>query len=86
MKIETTIVEGQTIDHKDVIHTHCHGITFKFWDRLKFLFGIKMAVSMTIYTMNDQVDVVKSITTCHIPDFIKKCSQSRGGFPVDQLD
>ena len=81
MKTETKTIDGRTFEHKDVIHAHCQGITFNFWDRLKFLFGIKMSVQMTIYTMNDQVDCVITTTTCHIPDLIKKKAQG-GGFEV----
>jgi hypothetical protein len=59
MVLQTTIVGGKAIKHKDAIHYNTVS-QFPFWDRVRILFGKKVVIHSVIFTMNNQANVVET--------------------------
>ncbi len=74
MKTTTTKINGNLIEHNDVIFNRVT-TSFSIWDRVKLLLGYKAITESSIYTLNEDAKVVASVSTTYVPPLIKRRSK-----------
>lgn len=81
MKSTITIIDGQGIQHKDVIHHSTSGV-FGWWERFKIFLGKEVQFEVAIYTMNDEALVVKSVPYVRVAPLFKRKQQGEGEIAI----
>jgi hypothetical protein len=66
-------INGGEVEYLDVVH-HITITKFKFWDRIKILFGKEVTTYSEIYTQNELCKVVGSEAKTHVAPLIKRKS------------
>ena len=74
MKTETTQIGNEVVEHKDAAYSNV-AIVLTFWDAVKALFKRKINVHTSIYTMNDELLIVKTNVHVYVDDFFPRKRQ-----------
>lgn len=72
-KASKKTINGREVEYFDVIF-HTTTTKFKFWDRIKILFGQEATTSSEIYTQNDCCKVVGSEAKTNVAPLLKRKS------------
>lgn len=73
METKRKTINGREFEYLDVIH-HTTTTKFKFWDRVKILFGKEIMVSSEIYTQHEWCRIIGSESRASVAPLIKRKS------------